>query len=87
QVIERDKVTVFEGVPTMYGAMLAAARAAEQAPDLSTLRTAVSGGASLPLEVMKTFEDTFGATILEGYGLSETSPVASFNHPDVERKA
>ncbi|WP_010149263.1 long-chain-fatty-acid--CoA ligase [Serinicoccus profundi] len=87
QVIERDKVTVFEGVPTMYGAMLAAARAAEQAPDLSTLRTAVSGGASLPLELMKTFEDTFGATILEGYGLSETSPVASFNHPDVERKA
>ncbi|WP_151523832.1 long-chain-fatty-acid--CoA ligase [Serinicoccus kebangsaanensis] len=87
QVIERDAVTVFEGVPTMYGAMLAAAGAAEQAPDLSTLRTAVSGGASLPLEVMKRFEETFGATILEGYGLSETSPVASFNHPDSERKA
>ena len=87
EVIARDKVTVFEGVPTMYGAMLAAAAAADTPPDLSTLRTAVSGGASLPLEVMKKFEETFGATILEGYGLSETSPVASFNHPDQERKA
>ncbi|WP_299519427.1 long-chain fatty acid--CoA ligase [uncultured Serinicoccus sp.] len=87
EVIERDRVTVFEGVPTMYGAMLAAAGAATTPPDLSTLRTAISGGASLPLEVMKRFEETFGATILEGYGLSETSPVASFNHPDAERKA
>ncbi|MFK5584718.1 long-chain-fatty-acid--CoA ligase [Serinicoccus sp. LYQ131] len=86
QVIERDRVTVFEGVPTMYGAMLAAAGAAQTPPDLSTLRTAISGGASLPLEVMRRFEETFGATILEGYGLSETSPVASFNHPDAERK-
>ncbi|WP_022923370.1 long-chain-fatty-acid--CoA ligase [Serinicoccus marinus] len=87
EVIARDKVTVFEGVPTMYGAMLAAAAAADTAPDLTTLRTAISGGASLPLEVMKKFEETFDATILEGYGLSETSPVASFNHPDRERKA
>ncbi|MDO5740129.1 MAG: long-chain fatty acid--CoA ligase [Ornithinimicrobium sp.] len=86
QVIERDQVTVFEGVPTMYGAMLAAAGAAEQVPDLSSLRLAVSGGSSLPLEVMRRFEETFDAAILEGYGLSETSPVASFNHPDRERK-
>ena len=87
EVMARDLVTVFEGVPTMYGAMLAAAGAMESPPDLSSLRLAVSGGASLPLEVMRRFEETFDAVILEGYGLSETSPVASFNHPDKERKA
>ncbi|HKJ11434.1 MAG TPA: long-chain fatty acid--CoA ligase [Ornithinimicrobium sp.] len=87
QVIERDRVTVFEGVPTMYGAMLTAARRAESLPDLSSLRTAVSGGSSMPVEVLRTFEETFSCVILEGYGLSETSPVASFNHPDAERKA
>jgi long-chain acyl-CoA synthetase len=87
EVMARDRVTVFEGVPTMYGAMLAAAGAAWSLPDLSALRLAVSGGSSLPLEIMRRFEETFGAAILEGYGLSETSPVASFNHPDRERKA
>ncbi|WP_409484036.1 long-chain-fatty-acid--CoA ligase [Arsenicicoccus dermatophilus] len=90
RVVERDRATVFEGVPTMYAAMLQAARtlAAEGSPvpDLSSLRTCVSGGASLPVEVLRAFEETFGAMILEGYGLSETSPVASFNHPDAERK-
>ena len=47
----------------------------------------LSGGASLPVQVLNDFEKAFGCTILEGYGLSETSPVASFNHPDRERKA
>jgi long-chain acyl-CoA synthetase len=46
----------------------------------------VSGGASLPVELLHGFERSFGCTILEGYGLSETSPIASFNHPDRERK-
>jgi long-chain acyl-CoA synthetase len=54
--------------------------------DASSLRTCVSGGSALPLEVMRSFEDKFGCVILEGYGLSETSPVASFNMPDRERK-
>lgn len=84
-MVERDRVAVFEGVPTMYGAMVAAARARREAGeppvDLSTLRTCVSGGASLPLDTIRSFEEEFGAEILEGYGLSETSPVASFNHP------
>jgi long-chain acyl-CoA synthetase len=53
---------------------------------LSTLRICASGGASLPVEVLRGFEQAFGAFILEGYGLSETSPVASFNHADRERK-
>ncbi|AKU14789.1 long-chain-fatty-acid--CoA ligase [Luteipulveratus mongoliensis] len=85
EVIARDKVTIFLGVPTMYGAMLAASATVDA--DLSSLRTCISGGSSMPVEVMRKFEDRFGATILEGYGLSETSPVASFNHPHVERKA
>jgi long-chain acyl-CoA synthetase len=46
----------------------------------------VSGGASLPVELLHGFEEAFGCAILEGYGLSETSPIASFNHPDRERK-
>jgi long-chain acyl-CoA synthetase len=47
----------------------------------------VSGGSAMPVEVMHGFEEKFGCKVLEGYGLSETSPVASFNHPDRERKA
>ncbi len=85
QVIERDKVTVFLGVPTMYAAMLSVAQ--DFGPSATaTLRTCASGGASLPVRVLRDFEKTFGCMILEGYGLSETSPVASFNHPDRERK-
>jgi long-chain acyl-CoA synthetase len=84
EIIQRDRVTVFEGVPTMYAALLN--HPDRERFDLSTLRVCVSGGASLPLEVMRGFEQAFDAIILEGYGLSETSPVASFNHPDRERK-
>jgi len=84
EVIQRDKVTVFEGVPTMYVALLHHPHRGEV--DVSSLRVCVSGGAALPVEVLRGFERTFGCVILEGYGLSETSPVASFNHPDRERK-
>jgi long-chain acyl-CoA synthetase len=83
-IIERDGVSVFEGVPTMYAAMLADPE--RESFDVSTLRLCVSGGGAMPLEVMRGFEETFGCAILEGYGLSETSPIASFNHPDRERK-
>src|SRR3954471_12675018 len=82
EIIKRDRVTVFEGVPTMYHGMLAAAGD----HDVSSLRLCISGGAAMPVEVMRKFEEAFGCIILEGYGLSETSPVASFNHPDAERK-
>ncbi len=84
EVIGRDRVTVFEGVPTMYAAMLHVEDAGSY--DVSSLRTCISGGSAMPVEVMKSFEDTFGCIVLEGYGLSETSPVASFNRPDLERK-
>jgi len=79
QVIERDRVTVFEGVPTMYVGLLGAGAGGT---DTSSLRLCVSGGAALPVEVLHGFEKEFGAVILEGYGLSETSPVATFNRTD-----
>ena len=84
EIIARDKVTVFEGVPTMYAAMLQHPDA--DSADTSSLRVCVSGGAAMPGEIMRAFEEKFGCIILEGYGLSETSPVASFNHPDRGRK-
>jgi long-chain acyl-CoA synthetase len=84
EIIERDRVTVFQGVPTMYNAMLHADAA--DSVDASCLRLCMSGGAAIPVELIRGFEDKFGCAILEGYGLSETSPVASFNHPDRERK-
>ncbi|HEX3875320.1 MAG TPA: long-chain fatty acid--CoA ligase [Solirubrobacteraceae bacterium] len=84
EIIQRDRVTVFEGVPTMYSAMLEVPNRGDY--DTSTLRVCASGGASMPVELMRGFEAAFGCTILEGYGLSETSPVASFNQPDQERK-
>ena len=84
EVIGRDQVTVFEGVPTMYAGMLHAEGA--ESADMSSLRTCISGGSAMPVEVMKNFEQTFDCVVLEGYGLSETSPVASFNQPDQERK-
>jgi long-chain acyl-CoA synthetase len=84
EIIQRDKVTIFEGVPTMYAAIL---HTPEADPAMAaTLRVCVSGGASMPVEIMRGFEEKFGCMILEGYGLSETSPVASFNHPDRVRK-
>ena len=52
----------------------------------NTLRICASGGASLPVEVLRGFEEKFQVPILEGYGLSETSPVVTFNHPHKERK-
>ncbi len=84
EVVGRDQVTVFEGVPTMYAGMLHVEDASSY--DVSSLRTCISGGSAMPVEVMKSFEETFGCMVLEGYGLSETSPVASFNRPDLERK-
>jgi long-chain acyl-CoA synthetase len=84
RMIAAERVTVFQGVPTMYVAMLAAADRCDV--DVSTLRVCVSGGAAMPVEVLRAFEDRFGCTVLEGYGLSETSPAVCFNHPDRVRK-
>jgi long-chain acyl-CoA synthetase len=80
RICAEDKVNIFLGVPTMYMGLLSVPD--KDRFDTSTMRIAASGGASLPLEVLHGFEKAFGVPIIEGYGLSETSPVASFNHPD-----
>ncbi|MGH3652454.1 long-chain-fatty-acid--CoA ligase [Glutamicibacter sp.] len=75
-------IDVFFGVPTMYVALLEAGKQREGMPQ--KLRYAISGGASLPVSILTAFEQRFGARIHEGYGLTETSPVACFNHVGVD---
>lgn len=77
EVMQRDRVTMFSGVPTMYIYLLN--HPDRKKYDLSSLRFCNSGGAALPVEVLQGWESEFGIKILEGYGLSETSPTASFN--------
>ena len=84
EMIQRDRVTTFLGVPTMYAAMLHHPDASSF--DTSSLELCVSGGAAMPVEVLKEFERSFDCKILEGYGLSETCAIASFNRPEIERK-
>src|ERR1700761_6359022 len=84
RIIASHRVTVFEGVPTMYVALLH--QPGRDGYDTAALRMCISGGAALPVEVLRGFDEAFGVPVLEGYGLSETSPVASFNHPGRERK-
>src|SRR3954452_21197829 len=84
QILAEHGVTVFAAVPTMYSALLHHRN--RDAYDVSSLRLCFSGGAAMPVEVLRAFESAFDCVVLEGYGLSETSPVASFNSPDAERK-
>ena len=84
EIMQRDGVTHFYGVPTMYGALLH--HPGREEFDTSSLRICITGGASMPVEVLHGFEEAFGCELLEGYGLSETSPVASSTHPGRERK-
>lgn len=80
-MLRRDRLTVMAGVPTMWNALLHAAGDANPA-DFAGLRVAVSGGASLPGEIARAFEARFGCTILEGYGLTETTAFGTFNDLD-----
>jgi long-chain acyl-CoA synthetase len=84
EIIQRDGVTVFMGVPTMHGAVLHHPKRDEY--DTSSVRLFVSGGSALPVEVLRGVGEAFGAKILEGYGLSETSPVATFSRPELPMK-
>lgn len=87
RLMQQHRVTFFAGVPSMYWGLLhAAAEGVDLAAVSGALRLAVSGGSALPLQVLRDFEARFDVPILEGYGLSETSPVASFNQLERERK-
>ena len=84
EIIQRDKVTSFAGVPTMYSALLH--HPERESYDVSSIDLCVSGGSAMPVEVLHGFDEAFGAKVLEGYGLSETTGMATFNLPDRERK-
>jgi long-chain acyl-CoA synthetase len=79
--MRREQVAFWIGVPTMYWALLkyVETERVDVAPAAEHLRVCSSGGAPMPVEVLQRFERTFGVRVLEGYGLSETSPVACFN--------
>ena len=83
--VERDGVTIFSGVPTMFIGLLHHPDIEKH--DLSSLRVAVSGGASIPGEVISAFEQRFRIPVLEGYGLSETASSSSFNRFDARKVA
>jgi long-chain acyl-CoA synthetase len=84
ELMQAHRVTLFAGVPTMYFALLSHADAARY--DLRSLRYCVTGGAPMPVDVLRRFDRQYNVAILEGYGLSETSPAASFNRLDRPRK-
>jgi long-chain acyl-CoA synthetase len=85
KLLESEDVTFFAGVPTMYWGLLNALSEGVDVERIArTMRIAVSGGSSLPVEIIKEVKERLGLQILEGYGLSETSPVATFSDPDSE---
>ena len=87
KLMVQHKVTVFAGVPTMYWGMINGMDASNDVSKITdNLRLAVSGGAALPMAVLNDFKEKFKVNILEGYGMSEGSPVVTFNQPDVGQK-
>src|SRR5699024_6851061 len=78
------EATIFAGVPTMYNYLLQRSEGYEDS--FSTIRFCISGGASMPVALLKEFEKTFNVIISEGYGLYEASPVTCFNPLDRRRK-
>ena len=82
ETMKKEKINFWIGVPTMYWALVKYVQ--ENDIDVSkiseNLKVCSSGGAPMPVEVMKDFERVFGVRVMEGYGLSETSPLATFNH-------
>jgi long-chain acyl-CoA synthetase len=77
EAVETHRVTIVTGVPTMYIALL---NAGVRPSALASVRFYKSAAATMPVEVARRWRATFGRTVLEGYGLTETSPAATFNH-------
>ena len=87
EAMEKNKVTIFAGVPTMYWGLLHYNNAAIDFSSISkNLKVCLSGGASLPVKVLEDFESRFGVAIWEGYGMSEGSPIVTFNQKSIGRK-
>lgn len=85
-VMVADELTTLAGVPTMWNAMLHV-EGGYTPDDFAALRLATSGGASLPVEVIRAFKDRFDCAILEGYGLTESTGGATFNDINRPQKA
>ncbi|WP_281975438.1 fatty acid--CoA ligase family protein [Halobacillus litoralis] len=82
---EEHQATVFAGVPTMYNYLLQTGK--DQVETFRRIRLCISGGSSLPVALLESFEKQFNVRVSEGYGLSEASPVTAFNPLDLPRKA
>lgn len=86
-LMQKHSITVFAGVPTMYWGLNSYKNEKFDLETIkSNLRICASGGASLPIKVLEDFEEKFEVDIIEGYGMSEGSPVVTFNHLDIGRK-
>ncbi len=86
-LLQKHDITVFAGVPTMYWGLLNYKEDKFDYDKISSnMRVAASGGAALPVQVLKDFKTRFGVDILEGYGMSEGSPIVTFNQADVGTK-
>ena len=77
ETLSKHKPTIFHGVPTLYLALLMHPKIKDH--DLTSIRACISGSAPLPIEIMKNFEELTGANVVEGFGLTETSPVTHVN--------
>jgi long-chain acyl-CoA synthetase len=84
EILQREKVTMYPGIPTMYTALINHPKVDDA--DLSSIRACLSGGMSLPGEIQRRFEQLTGGKLVEGYGLTETSPVACANPINGMRK-
>ena len=86
RLIPHFNIRIFAGVPSMYWALLNEENTEENMSSIKKLRICISGGASLPVKIIDEFENRFGVPIIEGYGMSEGSPVVTFNQLKIGRK-
>lgn len=85
EIIHKEKISLYPGIPTMYNAIINHPKVKEF--DLRSVKACMSGGMALPVEVQRRFEEITGGKLVEGYGLTETSPVACANPLNGLRKA
>ena len=80
-LLERSRTTLLAGVPTIALGLLAALDGLEKKPDLSALKTMLVGGSAVPQSLIKAYRERYGITIQQGWGMTETSPLASVGNP------